>query len=215
MSWGISIHIDLWRVDPRSSDFILEVTLRENHTVSICSMFNMNIGECWIMYLDGLPDLCQTTVALLQRSNSSFFIQGLHCRLLVNTILAYVINSHMFFAIFKDKGLFTVPLHGWYAFSSLLKDILYETAKCIWKCPRSTCHLLLATKDGKIWKWEGNAQSTLKDENYPRRPWLNASQAWWERCCSVRCTKMTISQPNSAFLIHASWTGWQTEVCVT
>lgn len=144
VSWSISIHIDLWRVDPRSSDFILEVTLRENHTVSIYSMFNMNIGKCWIMYLDGLPDLCQTTVALFQRSNSSFFLQCLYCRLLVNTILTHAINSHPFFAVFKDKGMFTVPLHGWYPFSSLLKDISYETAKCIWKCTWSTCHLLLA-----------------------------------------------------------------------
>lgn len=111
VSWSISIHIDLWRVDPRSSDFILEVTLRENHTVSIYSMFNMNIGECWIMYLDGLPDLCQTTVALFQRSNSSFFLQGLYCRLLVNTILTHAINSHPFFFLQYLKTKACSPFH--------------------------------------------------------------------------------------------------------
>lgn len=28
-------------------------------------------------------------------------------------------------AIFKDKCMFTVPLHGWHPFSSLLKDIYH------------------------------------------------------------------------------------------
>lgn len=88
----------------------------------------------------------------------------------MNTILTDAMNSHPFPTIFKDKGMFTVSPHDWYPFSSLLKDISYHKRQLnvYGNAPGAPVTHRWRLKMEKYENvCEGNAQSTLKDENCP------------------------------------------------